>query len=207
MYRRIDKGMKKTIATIAVAVLSFALLAGCGSKTVEPLAKSPDTTSPATTAPDTSQEDREAVAKAATVFFVTLSAESKAFEKTKKKISYAAIDEAFPKSFAVYDSSTFDTKEHTYFAVYMDGSLAAFTASESPKTNVSDLYTVKDVSKITITGDKATFKSTAVAGMKTVEPVEDFTFNKVNGKWLLDGGKYTDAYFKSLGVPASFTLK
>ena len=207
MYRRIDKGMKKTIATIAVAVLSFAMLAGCGSKTVEPPVKSPDTTSPTTTAPDTSQEDREAVAKAATDFLVNLATGIVAFEKTKQPPSYAIIDKTFPKSIAAVDLTSFDTKEHAYLAVYIDGSHAAFAASESPKVSVNDLYTIKDVSKIKVTGDKATFKSTAITSMKTIEPVEDFTFNRVNGTWLLDGVKYTDAYFKERGVPAGVTLE
>ena len=212
MYRRIDKGMKKTVAVVAVAALSFAMLAGCGSKTVEPPAKSPDTTSPTTTAPDTLQEDREAVAQSVVSLYATLSAESKAFAKNNKKISYAAIsyaaiDGGFPKSFAVYDLPAFDTKKHTYFAIFFDGLLAAFVASESPKVSVSDLYAIKDISAIKITGDKATLKSSAITGMKSIKPVEEIAFNKVDGKWLLDGARYTNAYFKTLGVPAGFTIK
>ena len=199
--------MKKTIATIAVAVLSFALLAGCGSNTVEPPVKSPDTTSPSTTAPVTPQEDREAVAKATTDLYVTLATGILAFEKTKQAPSYAALDKTFPKLLDAYDLPTFDTKEHTYLAVYMDGSHSGLAAWGSPKVSVSDLYTIKDISKIKVTGDKATFKSTALTGMKTIEPVEEITFNKVNGKWLLDGAKYTDAYFKERGVPAGITLE
>ena len=199
--------MKKTIAIIAVAVLSFALLAGCGSKTVEPPVKSPDATTPTTTAPVTPQDDREAVAKAVTDLYVNLATESLTFDKAKQSPSYAIIDKMFPKSLSAVDLTSFDTKQHAYFAVMLYGSLVAFIASESPKTNVSDLYTIKDISTIKTTGDKATFKSTSLTGMKIIEPVEEITFNKVNGKWFLDGAKYTDAYFKKLGVPADFTIK
>ena len=163
--------MKKTIATIAVAALSFALLAGCGSKTVDPPAKSPDTTSPSTpptTDPVTPHEDRVAVAKAATDFFVTLVAESLAFVKTEQPPSYAVLDKTSPKSLAAVDLTSFDTKEHAYFAVMLYGSLFAFIASESPKTNVSDLYTIKDISTIKTTGDKATFKSSSITGMNII---------------------------------------
>ena len=210
MYRRIDKGMKKTIATIAVAVLSFALLAGCGSKTVEPPAKSPDTTStstPPTTAPVIPQDDREAVAKAATDLYSTLATEGVALEKNKQKPSYAFLDKAFPKSLAAFDLTSFDTKQHAYLAIMLEGSSAAFIASESPKVSVSDLYAIVDVGAVKITGDKANLKSTAITSMKTIEPVEEITFNKVNGTWLLGGVKYTDSYFKKLGIPADFTLE
>ena len=202
-------GMKKTIAIIAVAVLSFALLAGCGSK-ADPPVKPPDTTSPSTpntTAPVTPQDDRESVAKAATSFFVNLTAESKAFEKTEQPSSYAALDKMFSKSLSAVDLTSFDTKEHTYLAIMIKGSLVAFIASGSPKVSVNNLYAIKDVGVVKITGDKATFKSTDIASMKVIDPVEEIAFNKVDGKWLLDGEKYNDVYFKRLGVPADFTIK
>ena len=208
MYRRIDKGMKKTIATIAVAVLSFALLAGCGSKTVDPPVKSPDTTSPTTTAaPDPLQEDRVAVAKAVTVFFVNLATESLAFEKINQEPTLKAMDKAFPKTLAAVDLSSFESKTNAYATVSAEGMLLTFLASESPKTSVSDPITVKDVSTIKVTGDKAAFKVTIVPIYKDMR-AEDVTFNKVNGKWLLDGKKYTDAYFNDQGFDLStFPIK
>ena len=207
MYRRIDKGMKKTIATIAVAVLSFAMLAGCGSKTVEPPAKSPDTTSPTTTAPVTPQDDSEAVAKAATDFFVTLAAESLAFTRSKQPMTYAAFDKTFAQSLAAVDSTSFKTKKHAYAVVWTEGDFADFMAAKSPKKSVRELYTIKDASEIKIVGDKATFKTTVLPAFSE-EPVEQVAFNKVNGKWLLDGAKYTDAFFKALGSPIdTFPIK
>ena len=210
MYRRIDKGMKKTIATIAVAVLSFALLAGCGSKTVDPPIKSPDTTStstPPTTAPVTSQDDGEAVAKAATDLYATLGAESLAFTRSKQPMTYAAFDKTFAKSLAAVDLASFKTKKHAYAVVWTEGDFADFMASKSPKKSVRELYTIKDASEIKVIGDKATFETTVFPAFSE-EPVEQVTFNKVNGKWLLDGAKYTDAFFKALGSPIdTFPIK
>ena len=185
--------MKKTIATIAVAVLSFALLAGCGSK-ADPPAKSPDT--------DTSQKDRAAVAKAASNLFVTLSAESLAFEKSKQPMTFETFDKAFPKSLAAIDLSSFETKTHAYEAVSADGFFLTFLAAQSPEVSVSDLVTIKDFSTIKVTGDKAVFNQDIVPVFKDMG-VEDVTFNRVNGTWLLDGKKYTDAYFKVVGLDLS----
>ena len=186
--------MKKTIAVTAVAVLSFALLAGCGSK-ADPPEKSPDTTSPTTTAPVTPQDDRESVAKAATDLFATLSAESLAFEKSQKLSTSTTFDKAFSKTIAVIDLTSFKTQKHAYAAIYIEGDFANFMASKSPKTSVSDPFTIKDVRDIKVTGDKATFKQTIIPAYKDVGD-EYVTFNKVNDKWLLDGAKYTDAFFE-----------
>ena len=201
--------MKKIIAVTAVAVLSFAMLAGCGSKTVDPPVKSPDTTSPTTppttstpptTAPATTQEKRDAVAKAATDMYVTLAADSLAFEKSRQPLTYAVFDKMFAKSFAAVDLRSFKTKKHAYAVVYLVGSSANATVSKSPKTTVRDLYTIKDTGTINILGARATFKTTALPGLSKYL-VEQVTFNKVDGKWLHDGTKYNDAYFKDIGTP------
>ena len=199
--------MKKIIAVTAVAVLSFALLAGCGSKTVEPPAKSPDTTSPTTTAPVTPQEDNEVVAKAAADFFATLGAESLAFTRSKQPMTYVAFDKAFAKSLAAVDLTSFKTKRHVYAVVWTEGDFADFMAAKSPEKSVRELFTIKDANEIKITGNKATFKTTAFPAFSK-EPVEQVTFNKVDGKWLLDGTKYTDAFFKDMGSPINeFPIK
>ena len=184
--------MKKTIATIAVAVLSFALLAGCGSK-ADPPVKSLNTTSPATP-----PEDDEIVAKAVSDFYVNLTAESLAFENSRPMATFETFDKAFPKTLAAIDLSSFETKTHAYEAVSEDGLFLTYMAARSPKVSVRDLVTIKDVSKIKVTGDKATFKMTIIPVYKDVD--DDVAFNKVDGKWLLDGKRYTDAYFKVMGI-------
>ena len=185
--------MKKTIATIAVAVLSFALLAGCGSKTDMPV-KSPTA--------DTSQEDRAAVSKAASDLFVTLAAESLAFEKSKQPMTFETFDKAFPKTLAAIDLSSFKTQTHAYETVSTEGLLLTFIAAKSPKVSVRDFVTINDVSKIKVTGNTAVFNQTTVPAYKDLHD-ENVTFNKVNGTWLLDGAKYTDAYFKVIGIDLS----
>ena len=182
--------MKKTIATIAVTVLSFVFLAGCGSNT-DPSVKSPAT--------DTSQKDRAAVAKAATNLFVNLTAESQAFEQSKQPTTFETFDKAFPKTLAAVDLSSFETKIHAYEAVSADGLLLTLLAAQSPEVSVSNLVTIKDFSKIKVTGDTAVFNQDIVPVFKDMG-VEDVTFNRVNGTWLLDGKKYTDAYFKVVGL-------
>lgn len=193
--------MKKIIATVAVTALSFALLAGCGSKTVDP--KSAVASTPTTAAPvDTAQEDREAVAKAASDFYVTLAAESLAFEKSKQQPTLKAMDKAFPKTLAAIDVSSFKAKANAYATVSAEGMLLTGLAAQSPKVSVNDPITTKDVSTIKVTGDKAAFKITIVPVYEALR-AEDVTFNKVNGTWLLDGKKYTDAYFNDAGFDLS----
>ena len=182
--------MKKTIATIAVAVLSFALLAGCGSKT-DPPVKSPTA--------DTSQEDRAAVSKIATDLYVNLAAESLAFEKSRQPMTFKTFDKAFPKTLAAINLSSFKTQTHAYETVSTEGLFLTFMAAKSPKVSVRDLVTIKDVSKIKVTGNTAVLNQTTIPAYKDLHD-ENVTFNKVNGKWLLDGQKYTDAYFKVIGL-------